>query len=147
YEEGGELKGAAVDIAKAVLKELDIDEVEGQLADFNQLIPGLNAGKFDIITASMAINPDRCENAAFGDPEMTYGEGLIVKKGNPMYITSYKEIADNPDFTVSDMSESTENEFRKSGGGADDQIHSAPEIRATFAAVESGRSHGTTGTE
>lgn len=147
YEEGGELKGAAVDIAKAVLKELDIDEVEGQLADFNQLIPGLNAGKFDIITAGMAINPDRCENAAFGEPEMMYGEGLIVKKGNPMNITSYKDIADNPDITVSVMSGATENEFLKSEGVADDQIQSAPDIPATFAAVESGRAHATTGTE
>src|SRR5699024_9151550 len=40
YEEGGELNGAAVDIANAVLKELDIDEVERQLAHFTQLIPG-----------------------------------------------------------------------------------------------------------
>src|SRR5699024_6129519 len=111
------------------------------------LIPGLNAGKFDIITAGMAINPDRCENVAFGEPEMMYGEGLIVKKGNPMNITSYKDIADNLDITVSVMSGATENEFLKSEGVADDQIQSAPDIPATFAAVESGRAHATTGTE
>ncbi|HEX6593189.1 MAG TPA: ectoine/hydroxyectoine ABC transporter substrate-binding protein EhuB [Bacillota bacterium] len=147
YEEDGELKGAAVDIAKAVLEELEIDEVEGQLADFNQLIPGLNAGKFDIITAGMAINPNRCENAAFGEPEMMYGEGLIVKKGNPLNLTSYKDIADNPDVVISVMSGATENEFLKSEGVAEDQIQSAPDIPATFAAVESGRADATTGTE
>ncbi|TQS76483.1 ectoine/hydroxyectoine ABC transporter substrate-binding protein EhuB [Ornithinibacillus gellani] len=147
YQEDGELKGAAVDIAKAVFKELGIDEVEGQLADFGQLIPGLNAKKFDVITAGMAINPDRCENAAFGEPEMMYGEGLIVKKGNPLNLESYEDIANNPDVVVSVMAGATENEFLKSEGVDEDQIQSAPDIPATFSAVESGRADATTGTE
>lgn len=147
YQEDGELKGAAVDIAKAVFKELGIDEVEGQLADFGQLIPGLNAKKFNVITAGMAINPDRCENAAFGEPEMMYGEGLIVKKGNPLNLESYEDIANNPDVVVSVMAGATENEFLKSEGVDEDQIQSAPDIPATFSAVESGRADATTGTE
>ncbi|PAV30848.1 ectoine/hydroxyectoine ABC transporter substrate-binding protein EhuB [Virgibacillus profundi] len=147
YQEDGELKGAAVDIAKAVFAELGIDGMESQLADFGQLIPGLKAGKFDVITAGMAINPDRCENAAFGEPEMKYGEGLIVQKGNPLGLESYTDIADNPDVTVSVMAGATENEFLKTEGVNPDQIQSAPDIPATFSAVESGRADATTGTE
>src|SRR5699024_7497966 len=74
----GEITGASVDTAKAVFAELGIDEVEGHLADYDQLVPGLGAGKFDAITSGMAITPDRCENAAFGEPDMKYGEGLIA---------------------------------------------------------------------
>ncbi len=59
--EDGELKGAAVDIATAVFAELGVDNVEGQLSDYGQLIPGVKAGKFDVITSGMAIKPDRCE--------------------------------------------------------------------------------------
>ncbi|MEC2159141.1 ectoine/hydroxyectoine ABC transporter substrate-binding protein EhuB [Virgibacillus halodenitrificans] len=147
YEEDGELKGAAVDIAAAVFKELGIEEMDSQLADFGQLIPGLKAGKFDVITAGMAINPDRCKNVAFGEPEMKYGEGLIVQKGNPLGLKSYKDIADNPDVTVSVMAGATENEFLKSEGVGEKQIQSAPDIPATFSAVESGRADATTGTE
>ncbi|MEC5423062.1 ectoine/hydroxyectoine ABC transporter substrate-binding protein EhuB [Virgibacillus sp. C22-A2] len=147
YEEDGELKGAAVDIAAAVFKELGIEEMDSQLAEFGQLIPGLGAGQFDVITAGMAINPDRCENAAFGEPEMQYGEGLIVQKGNPLGLMSYKDIADNPDATVSVMAGATENEFLKSEGVDPGQIQSAPDIPATFSAVESGRADATTGTE
>ena len=35
YEEEGELKGAAVDIAKAVFAELGIDNMDAKLADFS----------------------------------------------------------------------------------------------------------------
>lgn len=146
YEEDGELKGAAVDIAKAVFKELGVDNVEGQLADFAQLIPGLNAGKFHVITAGMAINPDRCANADFGEPEMMYGEGLVVQKGNPLDLKSYKDIAENPDATIAIMSGATENEFVKSEGVDPGQIQSVPDQPAAFSAVESGRATATTGT-
>ncbi len=147
YEEDGELKGAAVDIAKAVFKELGIDEVEAQLADFSDLIAGLDAGRYDVVTAGMAITPDRCENVAFGEPEMKYGEGIIVEAGNPHNITSYEDIADNPDITVSIMQGATEIGFVKDVGVSEDQIKTAPDIPATFSDVQSGRAEVTTGTE
>lgn len=147
YQEGDELKGAAVDIAKAVFKELGVDEVEGKLADFSQLIPGLKASKFDVITAGMAITPDRCKTVAFGEPEMTYGEGLIVKKGNPKKLHSYEDIVKNKDIKVSVMSGATEIGFLKEIGVDAKQIQGASDIPATFLAVESGRADATTGTE
>ncbi len=147
YKDGDELKGAAVDIAKAVFKELGIDNVEGHLADFGQLIPGLNAGKFDVITAGMAIEPDRCENAAFAEPEIQYGEGMVVQTGNPENLLSYKDIANNPDIKVAVMAGATENDFLIREGVSKDQIMSVPDIPASFSAVESGRAHVTTATE
>ncbi len=147
YEEDGELKGAAVDIAKAIFKNLGVEEVDGHLSDFQQLIPGLNAGKFDVITAGMAITPDRCTNVAFGEPEMKYGEGLIVESGNPMNLHSYQEIAANPEITVAVMSGATEKAFLLAEGVAESQITMVPDIPASFSAVESGRAHATTGTE
>ncbi|HLR74131.1 MAG TPA: ectoine/hydroxyectoine ABC transporter substrate-binding protein EhuB [Virgibacillus sp.] len=148
YEnEDGELTGASVDTAKAVFKALGIDEVEGHLADYSELVPGLGAKKFDAITSGMAITPDRCENAAFAEPDMKYGEGLIVQKGNPLGLHSYTDIADNPDAVISIMSGATENDFVVSEGVDEDQIQSAPDIPATIAAVESGRADATTGTE
>lgn len=143
----GELTGASVDTAKAVFAELGIDEVEGHLADYDQLVPGLGAGKYHAITSGMAITPDRCENAAFGEPDMKYGEGLIVQKGNPLGLKSYKDIADNKEATISIMSGATENEFVVSEGVDESQIQGAPDIPATIAAVESGRADATTGTE
>lgn len=143
----GELKGASVEIAKAVFAELGIENVEGHLADFSQLIPGVQAGQFDAVTAGMAINGDRCENVLFGEPSMQYGEGIVVEAGNPLNIQSYKDIADNPDITVVVMEGATEIEFLKQEGVDPDQITTAPDIPATFSAVQAGRADVTTGTE
>ena len=145
--EDGEITGASVDTAKAVFKELGIDEVEGHLTDYDQLVSGLAAKKFDAITSGMAITPDRCENVAFAEPDMKYGEGFIVQEGNPLDLHSYTDIADNPDVTVSVMSGATEIEFLKSEGVDESQIQTAPDIPATFSAVESERADVTTGTE
>lgn len=147
YEENGELKGANVEIAKAVFKELGVDEVDAQLSDFSQLIPGIQAGQFDVITAGMAIKADRCERVLFSEPEMKYGEGLIVASGNPEDIQSYKDIAANPDLKVVVMEGTTEIEFLQKEGVSPDQIITAPDIPATFSAVQAGRANATTGTE
>ncbi|WP_440896830.1 ectoine/hydroxyectoine ABC transporter substrate-binding protein EhuB [Amphibacillus sp. Q70] len=147
YEENGELKGAAVDIATAVFAELGIDNVESQLADFGQLIPGVQAGQFDVVTAGMAITPERGENALFSEPEMVYGEGLVVQAGNPHDIYSYEDIANNPDITIVVMEGATEIEFLRQSGVSDDQITTASDIASTFSAVQAGRADATTGTE
>lgn len=147
YEENGELKGAAVDIAKAVFQELGVENMESQLADFSQLIPGVQAGQFDVVTAGMAIQPARCENALFSEPEMQYGEGLVVQAGNPHDIHSYEDIAANPDITVVVMEGATEIGFLLEEGVSEDQITTAADIPATFSAVQAGRADATTGTE
>ena len=81
FEKDGELQGASVAMAKAVFKELGIDDVEGVNTEFGSLIPGLNADRFDAISAGMSILPERCDQAAFGDPEFMYTTALMTKKG------------------------------------------------------------------
>ncbi|MBT2652848.1 MULTISPECIES: ectoine/hydroxyectoine ABC transporter substrate-binding protein EhuB [Oceanobacillus] len=148
YEnDNGELSGASVDIAKAVFAELGIDNVEGKLSEWGELIPGVQAGQFDVITAGMAIQPARCENALFSEPTMQYGEGLVVAAGNPHGLESYQDIADNPDVTVIVMEGATEIGYLEEVGVNPDQITTAGDIPATFSAVQSGRADATTGTE
>ena len=56
----GKLTGEAPEVAKAVLTRMGIAEVDGVLTEFGSLIPGLKAGRFDIIAAGMFITPKRC---------------------------------------------------------------------------------------
>lgn len=146
-DEKGELKGAAVEIATQALNNLGIEEVEGHLSEFGSLIPGLYAGKFDLITAGMSITPDRCENVSFGEPEFQSGGGLIVETGNPMELKSYKDVAANPDITIASRSGATEIDFLKREGVDESQIMKVPDMAAALSAVESGRAHTTTATE
>lgn len=147
YKEDGKLKGVAVEVAKAAFKNLGIEKVNGEIADWKQLIPGVKTGKFDVITAGMAIKPERCEQVAFAMPTIKYGEGLVVEKGNPKNLKSYKDIAEHKDVKVAVMSGATEVGFLKDAGVSDDQIKSYPDIAATLDAVKTGRAQATTATE
>ncbi|GAB3064533.1 ectoine/hydroxyectoine ABC transporter substrate-binding protein EhuB [Salinicoccus sesuvii] len=145
--ESGELEGAAIDISQAVFSEMGIDNVEGRLTDWGELIPGVQAGQYDAVTAGMAIQPDRCDNALFAEPEMQYGEGLIVASGNPLNIHSYADIADNPDVTVALMEGTTQFEFLEEEGVDSSQFMSVGDIPGQLSAVQSGNADVTAATD
>ena len=83
FDEGGELSGASVALAREIFGQLGIDTVEGVAVDWGSLIPGLNAGRFDAVSAGMSVLPDRCAQAAFSEPEFQYTTALMVPAGNP----------------------------------------------------------------
>lgn len=142
-----ELEGAAIEIAKAVFSEMGIEEINGHLTDWGELIPGLQAGQFDVITAGMAVLPARCENALFAEPEMQYGEGLVVQAGNPQEIFSYEDIADNEDVSVALMEGTTQFDFLDQVGVDSSQISSVGDIPAQLSAVQSGNADVAAATE
>ncbi|WP_309118419.1 ectoine/hydroxyectoine ABC transporter substrate-binding protein EhuB [Paenibacillus sp.] len=134
----GTLTGEAVEVAKAVFAELGIDEVEGKLVDFGSLISGLQAQQFDAITAGMFVNPDRCAQVAFADPEYRVGEALGVKPGNPKNLHSYEDIAADKGVKVGVMVGAIEIEYLKTAGVADDQIEILNDQPAVVAALNAG---------
>ena len=89
----GELTGEAPTVARAVLPELGIERIEGVLTEFGSLIPGLKAGRFDVIAAGMYILPARCREIAFSEPTYSVGEAFVVLKGNPRDLHSYADVA------------------------------------------------------
>ncbi len=60
-DENGVPTGEAPEVAKEVLARLGIPEIRSVIVDFGALIPGLTAGRFDMIAAGMFITPDRAE--------------------------------------------------------------------------------------
>jgi polar amino acid transport system substrate-binding protein len=89
----GTLTGEAPAIARAVLAELGITEIEGVLTEFGSLIPGLKAGRYDIIAAGMYVLPARCREIAFSNPTYSVGESFVVAAGNPQGLNSYADAA------------------------------------------------------
>lgn len=78
----GDPEGATVALAERIFGDMGY-EVEAELVDWDNLIPGLNAERFDVISAGMSITPERCEEAAFAEPEIMYTTALLVEEGNP----------------------------------------------------------------
>lgn len=134
-DENGKLTGEAVEVARAVLKNLGIKEMKGVLTEFGSLIPGLQAKRFDMITAGMFINPERCEQVSFADPEYTLGAALGVKSSNPLGLKSYKDIKSNPDAKVGVMAGAIETDYLKDAGISDKQITIIPDIPSAVSAL------------
>jgi len=126
-DEAGNLTGEAVEVARAVFAELGIPEIEGVIVEFGSLIPGLQAGRFDVVTAGMYITPARCEQVAFANPEYSIGEGIVVPEGNPMEIDAYADIAEDPDIRVGTGAGWVEYDYLVASGVGEDQIVTFPD--------------------
>ena len=135
----GTLTGEAVEVARAVFQRMGIDEMVGVLTEFGSLIPGLQASRFDVITAGMFINPTRCEQVAFADPEYSIGEGLIVHSGNPFNLHSYEDIAANSEVTVGTGAGFLEYNYMLDVGVPEGQITTFPDGQSGIAGLQSNR--------
>ena len=93
----GKAKGVGPEVAQHVADALGIDSIRWETAAFGSLIPGLKAGRFDMVAAEMAILPQRCQQVLFSEPNSSYGEGLLVARGNPNKLNAFEQ------FTQSDL--------------------------------------------
>ncbi|MER8849928.1 ectoine/hydroxyectoine ABC transporter substrate-binding protein EhuB [Mesorhizobium australicum] len=89
----GRIKGAIPEVIAALLAPHGIRELKAEIVEFNALIPGINAVRFDIIGASMYIRPARCEAILFTNPVARTGAGFAVLKGNPKGVKSIAAVA------------------------------------------------------
>src|SRR5690606_28117830 len=89
----GEAKGAGPDVARAVVESLGIkaENIQWVVTNFSSLIPGLQANRFDLTASEMAIRPERCEKVDYTEPNTSYGEGLLVVKGDPKGLHTYPD--------------------------------------------------------
>lgn len=134
----GILVGADADMAREIVKRLGIEQMDGVLTEFASLIPGLRAGRFDIVLATF-ITPKRCEQAAFSEPIYAIGQALIVRAGNPKKIQSYDDLTRRPDLKFSVMSGAVQASWTKALGIAEDRVSSYPDVTSAVAAVRTGR--------
>ncbi|MCG3872203.1 transporter substrate-binding domain-containing protein [Psychrobacter sp. Ps7] len=85
----GKLIGYEIELVDALCAQMKAKcEVISQ--DWDGLIPGLNAQKFDAIIAGMSITPERKEVVEFTDPYFHTGIILIGKKGDDIRVDALK---------------------------------------------------------
>jgi polar amino acid transport system substrate-binding protein len=135
----GKLTGESPEVVRAVLAKMGIEQVDGVLTEFGSLIPGLQAGRFDIIAAGMFVNPKRCEQVQFSEPTYGIGQAFLVPEGNPKNIVDYGSIADNSELKLAVMSGAVEAGYARDSGVAEEQIVQLPDQSSLVAAVKAGR--------
>lgn len=144
-ETTGEITGEAPEVAKVVLAELGIDNVEAQVVEFGALIGGLQAGNYDMIAAGMYINAERAEQVIFSDPDYCINESMLVEAGNPFGLTDYASVADT-DAVLAVASGTVNVQYAIDAAIPDDQIVEFAGIEDQYDAIQAGRVDAVSGT-
>ena len=90
---GGEVSGAAPDLARAVLNKMGVEDVVASVSEYGAMIPGVQARRFDMVAAGLFIKPERCEAVLFSQPDLCDAESFMIKAGNPLNLKSFADVA------------------------------------------------------
>lgn len=132
----GEMTGSSPVIARRIFRELGVEEVQPFPTEFGSLITGLNALQFDVVGAGMFINPTRCEQVLFSDPEYQMVSGFLVAKGNPKKLRTFADVAESGARFATGVGYA-EIDYAKEAGVK--SIATLPDQLAGLLAVEQGR--------
>jgi polar amino acid transport system substrate-binding protein len=134
----GKLTGEDPTVQMAIWKAAGINTVEAKQVSFDALIPGLNAGDFDVIAAGMFVNPTRCQQAAFSEPVYCAPNAFLVPPGNPDNITDFKSVAKSG-IKLGVFSGAVEGSYAAKAGVEKGNIITVPDLPAGIQQLEQGR--------
>ena len=81
--EGGEVVGIEPDIMKLICDKLGV-ELEVVQMDFDSVLIGIQAAKYDCAASGITVTPDREKNMLFTDPYYNAAQVIVVAEGSPI---------------------------------------------------------------
>jgi polar amino acid transport system substrate-binding protein len=134
----GRLTGQSPEVGRAVFQRMGIDQVEPTLVDFSALIPGLNAGLFDVISAGLFITSKRCPSIEFTNPSFNAPEALLLPKGNPHGLRDIASFA-RVDARMGMLTGSVEDGYAAAAGVPKERIVTFPDQASGIDGLLAGR--------
>ncbi len=135
----GNITGEAPQIARVVLGRMGVERVEPVLTEFGSLIPGLKAGRFDVIAAGMYVTPQRAAEINFSDPTYAVGEAFLVAQGNPLSLHSFADVAENEEARIGVMGGAVEHKYAKQVGVPHERIVVFPDYPSAVEGLKTDR--------
>jgi polar amino acid transport system substrate-binding protein len=135
----GTVTGAAPEVARAVFKKLGIPDVVASISEYGAMIPGLQAKRFDAVTAGLFMKPERCRAVAYSEPILCDAEAMAVKKGNPLNLASYEDVAKNPKARIGAPGGGTEERLALQAGVPRDRVIVVPDGQSGIKMLQDGR--------
>lgn len=143
----GQVTGESPEIARKVFGKMGVTKIDTVLTEWGGLIPGLMAGRFDVIAAGMYVTPERAQQVLFTDPHYQLPDTLLVAKGNPKKLNSYADIAADGTAKLAVMSGTAQYAYARDAGIPDNRIMQVPSTTAQLQAVRTRRADAAVGTE
>lgn len=135
----GTVSGAGPELARAIFKKLGVGDVVASVSEYGAMIPGLQAGRFDAVTAGLFMKPERCGAVAYSEPDLCDAEAMAVKKGNPLNLQSYEDIAKNPEAKIGAPGGGTEERLALEAGVPRDRVIVVPDGQSGLKMLQDGR--------
>ena len=88
----GSAEGCDVELALTGLRAIGVRRVEWHLTTFAELLPGVASGRWTMNTP-LFVSAERARLVSFSRPVWALRDGLVVRAGNPLGVTSYAGIA------------------------------------------------------
>lgn len=143
----GRITGEAPEVARVIFERLGVPRLDAVTSQFGALIPGLRAGRFDVIAAGMYITPERCRRVAFSRPTYRIGEAFIVRRGNPLDLHSYADVAADDDAILGVVNGTIELQYAQATGVPEDRIVILNDNVSALSAVRTGQIDAFAGTQ
>ena len=138
YVDDGRVIGESPDVATRVVHGLGIPKIAWVQTTFDRLIPELIQGRFDVIAAGMFITDDRRHQVAFSQATFLVRQALLVKRGNPLALHAYDDLAASDSCRVAVVASAFERDLLLQAGVPDARIIQVPDSLTGRVAVESG---------
>lgn len=135
----GKVSGAAPDVAREIFKRLGVDDVVASISEYGAMIPGLQAGRHDAVTAGLFMKPERCAAVAYSEPVLCDAEAFLLKKGNPKGLKSYADIAKDESATIGAPGGGTEEKLALEAGVPRDRVIVVPDGQSGVKMLQDGR--------
>jgi polar amino acid transport system substrate-binding protein len=134
----GRVTGAQPEVARVVLGRIDVPGLDAVRVPFDELLPRLRDGQFDLVAAGMAVTPDRCREVAFTRPDFVAYPAFLVREGNPGRIGSFRDVARNR-VRLAVIAGAIEIDYARAAGVPDDRMEVVASQSELFRTVADGR--------
>jgi len=135
----GKVSGSAPDVAREVFKRLGVPDIVASISEYGAMIPGIQAHRFDAITAGLFMKPERCSAVAYSEPILCDAEAFLVKKGNPKGFKSYEDIAKDGSATIGAPGGGTEEKLALNAGVPRERVIVVPDGQSGLKMLQDGR--------
>ncbi|MCW2756697.1 MAG: Amino acid transporter protein solute-binding component [Nocardioidaceae bacterium] len=138
-EKDGTVSGCEPDVLQAVLSTMGYGTIIGVVVDYDSMIAGLNAKRWDVIAAGLFMKESRCAAVQYTSPVIVSTESYAVLPGNPKKILTVADAKDNPSLKIAAITGAFEEGILTTGGIPKGQIVSVKDGVSGVEALKAGR--------